>query len=146
MKKELIRIILIASLALNLAFITMGIIRMTRKNYTKSQKFVTNGDYNLSKDQKKELNQIITGFRVKLIDNKSKILEKRIDIIELLGDPDYKAADLNEELSQLNNIEKDMNEKFIATLLRVNTTLDQEQWIKFLLNLSRGWFFAGTAH
>jgi len=88
MKKEIIKIILVASLAFNLAFIGAGIFRVTKNDKTVIQQESSfAGQYKLSDDQKEKIDEIVQNFRVKLADNKSDVLEKRIDIVELLGGP-----------------------------------------------------------
>ncbi len=88
MKKEIIRIILAGSLALNLAFAGAGIYRLVKKDRPSNlKKPEVNRTYNIRQEQKAKIDEIVKNFRVKLAGNKSEILEKRIDIIELLGDP-----------------------------------------------------------
>lgn len=72
------------------------------------------------------------------------MLEKRIDIIELLGDPEYETEILEEKLLELNDIENELNYEFVSTLLEVSAVMDPDQWLKFLYNLSRSWFFSGS--
>jgi len=145
MKKEIIKIVLIASLAFNLAFIGMGIFRVIKTDKTdKQQGSSFAGQYELSEDQSAKLDEIVRNFRVKLSENKSDVLEKRIDIIELLGDPEFKTETLEEKLKELNEIENELNEEFISTVMEVGAVLDQGQWVKFLYNISRGWFFSGS--
>ncbi|MCK5220317.1 MAG: hypothetical protein KAR14_01950 [Candidatus Aminicenantes bacterium] len=62
----------------------------------------------------------------------------------MLGDPEFMAETLEEELLRLNDIEAELNNAFVSTLLEISTVLDQGQWIKFLYNLSKGWFFSGS--
>lgn len=145
MKKEIIKIIFIASLAFNLAFIGAGIYRtINSEKNEKSKESAFAGQYELSEKQNINLEEIIKNFRIKLTENKSDVLEKRIDIIELLGDPEFKAETLEEELLRLNDIEAELNNEFVSTLLEISAVLDQGQWIKFLYNLSKGWFFSGS--
>lgn len=145
MKKEIIKIIFIASLAFNLAFISAGIYRtINSEKIEKSKESVFAPRYELSEKQNISLEKIVKNFRIKLTENKSDVLEKRIDIIELLGDPEFKAETLEEELLRLNDIEAELNNAFVSTLLEISIVLDQGQWIKFLYNLSKGWFFSGS--
>ena len=145
MKKEIIKIIFIASLAFNLAFISAGIYRTINSGkIEKSKESAFAGRYGLSEKQNISLEKIVKNFRIKLTENKSDVLEKRIDIIELLGDPEFMAETLEEELLRLNDIEAELNNAFVSTLLEISTVLDQGQWIKFLYNLSKGWFFSGS--
>lgn len=145
MKKEFIKIVLVASLALNLAFISAGIYRLTKSGKNvETQESDPGGRYELSIDQQKKLDEVVKNFRVRLLENKSEVLEKRIDIVELLGDPDFKTETLEEKLLELNDIEGELNYEFVSTLLEISVVLDRGQWLTFLYNLSKGWFFSGS--
>ncbi|MCK5003905.1 MAG: hypothetical protein KAS21_02405 [Candidatus Aminicenantes bacterium] len=145
MKKEFIKIVLVASLALNLAFISAGIYRLAKigKN-VETQGSTPGGRYELSIDQQKKLDEVVKNFRIRLVENKSEVLEKRIDIVELLGDPDFKTETLEEKLLELNDIEGELNYEFVSTLLEISIVLDRGQWLTFLYNLSKGWFFSSS--
>ncbi len=145
MKKEFIKIVLAASLALNLAFVSAGIYRLAKiEKKVEIQESAPGARYELSEDQQNKLDEVVKNFRVRLSENKSDVLEKRIDIIELLGDPDFKTEILEEELLQLNDIEGELNYEFVSTLLEISIVLDRGQWLTFLYNLSKGWFFSGS--
>jgi uncharacterized membrane protein len=146
MKKELIKIIFVASIALNLAFISSGIYKAVKKKGKTEQPGITlklKEQYGLTGEQHRKLNDVVTSFRMKLAENKSDVLDKRIDIIEMLGNPSYKTENLEDEILSLNEIEGQMNIEFVSTLLEIGNVLDREQWIKFLYNLSQSWFFSG---
>jgi len=145
MKKETVKFFLIASLALNLAFIGAGIFRGS--GGTESVEPGKTGlfqPYGLREDQNKNMKDIVHSFRVKLAGNKSDVLEKRIDIIELLANPEFETEALEEKLLELNEMENELNYEFVATLLEINRVMDPEQWLKFLYNLSKSWFFSGS--
>lgn len=145
MKKETVKFFLIASLALNLAFIGAGIYRWAdRAGSVELKKEGILQPYKLNGDQKKSMEDIVTSFRVKLAGNKGDVLEKRIDIIELLGNPEFETEALEDKLLELNEIENELNYEFVSTLLEINRIMDPEQWLKFLYNLSKSWFFAGS--
>ena len=139
------RIFLAASLALNLAYIGTGIYRTVKKENTRDlRNSSVSSPYSLRDEQKEKLDTIVESFRRKLVDNKSEVLDKRIDIIELLGDPEFKTENLEEKLLELNDIENELNYEFILTVLEIGKVMDHDQWLKFLYNLSRRWFFSGT--
>ncbi len=147
MKKKLINVFLVASLALNLAFITVGVYKHLSKEKKVSPSeypFPFGNSYGLGEKQKSKLSAVVKEFRVNLAKNNSSILEKRIDIIELLGDPEYKMETLEEELDELNKIERESNTEFVSTLIKINSILESKQWLKFLYDLSKGWFFNGV--
>lgn len=145
MKKEIIKIVLAASLALNIAFAGAGIYRIVKTDRSSDLKRPeVNRPYDLSKGQSIKIDEIVKNFRIKLVGNKSEVLEKRIDIIELLGDPEFKTETLEDKLLELNDIENELNYEFVSTLLEISSVMDLDQWLKFLYNLSRSWFFSGS--
>ncbi len=146
MNKTVFKIILAGSLALNLAFLGAGIYRLvTRDNSHDLRKPSTSTLYELRDKQRTKLDEIVKDFKVKLVSNKSEVLDKRIDIIELLGNPEFKTENLEEKLLELNDIENELNYEFVSTVLMIRTVMDPEQWLKFLYNLSRRWFFSGSS-
>ncbi len=145
MKKNLFKIIFVASFALNLAFVGAWIFRAEKdKKIIEKKGVILNGQYELGDKQKTMLDKIVKSFRTRLAENRSKVLEKRIDVIELLGDPDQEGEAYDEFLLQLNETENELNRDFISTLKEIGSILDQEQWINFLYNVSKGWFFSNT--
>ena len=145
MKKEIIKIILAGSLALNLAFAGAGIFRMVKRDRSSDLKRPeVNKTYDLSQGQSVKIDEIVKNFRIKLVGNKSEVLEKRIDIIELLGDPEFKTETLEDKLLELNDVENELNYEFVSTLIEISTVMDLDQWLKFLYKLSRSWFFSGS--
>ena len=145
MKKEIIKIVLAASLALNIAFAGAGIYRIVKRDRSSDLKRPeVNRPYDLSQGQSVKIDEIVKNFRIKLVGNKSEVLEKRIDIIELLGDPEFKTETLEDNLLELNDIENELNYEFVSTLLEISSVMDIDQWLKFLYNLSRSWFFSGS--
>lgn len=144
MKREWIKILLIASLAFNIAFVSMAIYK--RAGAIKSAQVVdieAKNNFNLEKGQKEELLKIMGSFRAVLTSHKSDILEKRIDIIEGFGDPEFSTKSIMEDINLLNEIENKLNTDFAKTLFDINSILDSKQWLKFLYGLSRSWFFTG---
>ena len=130
---------------MNLAFIGAGIYKVISKDRPQDlKKSETGSSYKLRDEQQIKIDEIVKNFKVKLAGNKSEVLEKRIDIIELLGNPEYKTETLEEKLLELNDIENELNYEFVSTLLEVGTVMDHDQWLKFLYNLSRSWFFSGS--
>lgn len=144
MKKEWIKLFLIASLAFNIAFVSMVIYK--KFGMEKSAPYVdtlTIDNIELNTKQKIDLSKIIGSFRAALTSYKSEILEKRIDIIESFGDPEFSVEKIIEDINLLNEIENKLNTGFAMTLIEINSILDSKQWLKFLYSLSRNWFFSG---
>ena len=92
-------------------------------------------------NQKKHLDTIIKQFRLQLIKSKQNILEKRIEIIEELSDPEVDFGILKTKTQELNKYENQMNNIFVEALININNLLDEKQRLSFLLKLSQNWFF-----
>jgi Spy/CpxP family protein refolding chaperone len=149
MKSKWIKILLIASLALNLAFLsTLAYRRLIALKHFHHDKEINSpmaqiieNDLELKKDQKEEIRKIIKEFELKLMDYKQQILDQRIDIVETMGDPDFNLQDLELKTSELNKLENQLNLTFVDALTRINTLLEPQQRMNFLYKLSKQWFF-----
>jgi len=142
MKSKWIKVLLIASLALNLAFLSTTIIRKYCSTKNKiSKEIIIKTDLNLKKDQKKKIQAIVKNFRVQLVQIKQDILEKRIEIIEELSDPEFNFEIVKAKTEALNDFENQLNANFVDTLMGINNLLDSKQRLNFLLKLSKNWFF-----
>jgi len=142
MKNKELKILLVASIALNLAFFSgLGIKKFLNRD--KKQEIVLNFriDLDLHQNQKNHLDTIIKQFRLQLIKSKQDILEKRIEIIEELSDPEVDFGVLKTKTQELNKYENQMNNTFVETLININNLLDEKQRLSFLLKLSQNWFF-----
>jgi len=142
MKNKGLKILVVASLALNLAFFSgLGINKFLNRD--KKQETVLNFriDLDIHQNQKKHLNTIIKQFRLQLIRSKQDILEKRIEIIEELSDPEVDFGILKTKTQELNKYENQMNNIFVEALININNLLDEKQRLSFLLKLSQNWFF-----
>lgn len=142
MKNKGLKILLVASIALNLAFFSgLGIKKFLNRD--KKQETVLNFriDLDIHQNQKKHLDTIIKQFRLRFIKSKQDILEKRIEIIEELSDPEVDFGVLKTKTQELNKYENQMNNTFIETLININNLLDEKQRLSFLLKLSQNWFF-----
>lgn len=142
MKNKGLKILLVASIALNLAFFSgLGIKKFLNRD--KEQETVLNFriDLDIHQNQKNHLDTIIKQFRLRLIKSKQDILEKRIEIIEELSDPEVDFGVLKTKTQELNKYENQMNNNFVETLININNLLDEKQRLSFLLKLSQNWFF-----
>ena len=142
MKNKGLKILVVASIALNLAFFSgLGIKKFLNRD--KKQETVLNFriDLNIHQNQKKHLDTIIKQFRLQLIKSKQNILEKRIEIIEELSDPEVDFGILKTKTQELNKYENQMNNIFVEALININNLLDEKQRLSFLLKLSQNWFF-----
>lgn len=142
MKSKVIRIIFVASLALNLAFFS----NLIYKNFLKARgnqqtEIGFENKIKIDNEQWKVLEPIIRKFRITMIGYKNDILEKRIEIIEEFGDPVFDLVTIEEKAKELNEVESQLNMTFIATLIEINDLLSSKQRLQFLLDLSKNWFF-----
>jgi hypothetical protein len=142
MNNKGIKIVLVASIALNLAFVSGFIIKKLKNNSVKPPAETEIGvDLNIQPDQRKSLNQIFGQFRLQTTKFKQDILEKRIEIIEELSNPDIDFQLLNTKTQELNEYENQMNNSFVEILVKINNLLDEKQRLSFLFKLSQNWFF-----
>lgn len=137
-----IKILLIASLAFNLAFVISAITKKFLHNDSDSLKrTLQSPELILHNSQKNEVYAIMKQFRIRLMEFKQDILEKRMDIIEELSDPECDFNQLKNKTNELNEYENQMNNLFVETLIRINNLLDPKQRLSLLLKLSENWFF-----
>lgn len=142
MKNKGLKILLVASIALNLAFLSGFVIKKIVNRKTEPQSGIEAGiNLNIHQDQKEILDSIIKRFRLQMIKSKQNILEKRIEIIEELSDPEVDFGLLKTRTQELNEYENQMNTAFVEALININNLLDEKQRLSFLLKLSQNWFF-----
>ncbi|MCK4766318.1 MAG: periplasmic heavy metal sensor [Candidatus Aminicenantes bacterium] len=146
MKKIWITVLLTASVALNLAFIST----LAYKNFFAGKdkpghKPGVAADINtrleLQPEQKAGIDEIFKKFRFNLMKFKQDILEKRMDLIDELGDPDFDTETIAAKTKELNALENSLNLTFVDSLVQVNHILDARQRLKFLYKVSQNWFF-----
>ncbi len=144
MSNRAVKYILIASLSFNLAFVSLGIykrfIEEKKGNVIETKKGSLS---ELSSDNRREVEKIIDKFNKKMVNYRSEILDKRIDIIQEMGNPEFTSESVKSKIQELNKIENEMNDVFIDTLVDISSAISQKNWLKFLYNLSRSWFFSG---
>jgi Spy/CpxP family protein refolding chaperone len=148
MKKRILPILLVASLALNAAFVVsyfMG----GKAEPEQEHQVRLDRDLNLSESQENKIQAIIRTFRLTLLRFKQDILSKRMELVEELGDPEFNSEKLTTRVEELNELENRLNLAFIDTIIEVSGILNSSQRIDFLLKLSRNWFFVengGSGH
>jgi Spy/CpxP family protein refolding chaperone len=140
MKKRICAILLVASMALNAAFV-ISYFWGGKGKPVEEQQVQLDRDLNLSKNQENEIQAIIRTFRLTLLRFKQDILSKRMEIVEELGDPEFNSENLTAKVEELNELENRLNLAFIDTIIEVSGILNSSQRIDFLLKLSRNWFF-----
>lgn len=142
MNNKWLKIVIAASLALNLAFAAPYLYnKFLRKSPTPEETKHTKPDLNLRQTQKEQLRAIFKEFRVHMMELKQDILAKRIDIIDELGDPEFDPQTITKLTGELNKLENQLNLLFVDSLIRTNALLDPDQRLRFLYHLSKDWFF-----
>jgi Spy/CpxP family protein refolding chaperone len=138
-KNKIVPLLLTVSLALNLAFLAAFIYKKVRHHPMPPPEF--RSDFGLKTDQEAKAHDIIRKFKINSILFKEDILEKRVEIVEELGNPLCDAEKINKKTEELNQLENQLNRDFITALLKINAILEPEQRLNMLYSLSRNWFF-----
>jgi Spy/CpxP family protein refolding chaperone len=134
--------LLAVSLALNLAFLAaLGYKKMLHGKTAPRPPLEMKNDFSLSAEQEKQAHAIIHKFKINSLLAKEDIRDKRVEIIEELGNPDCDPKKVNSLAGELNQLENQLNIDFIATLLNINEILEPSQRLNLLYRLSRNWFF-----
>ncbi len=141
MQNKWVKIILVASLAFNLAFVSTAVYRKFFAPRKITGKLICKEDFKLKEEQKEQIRRIIKKFRISLSDYKQDILDKRISIIEAMSDTEFNLEDIEKKTEELNERENQLNLLFVDTLIRINAILEPEQRLNFLYKLSQNWFF-----
>ena len=139
---KFITFLLAISLALNLAFLAALVYKRTlHKKGAPRPLLEMKNDIHLSAGQEKQVREIIHKFKINSLLVKEDIRDKRVEIIEELGNPDCDPKTVNSRTGELNQLENQLNSDFIATLLKINEILEPSQRLNLLYRLSRNWFF-----
>jgi uncharacterized membrane protein len=139
-KGKVTTLLLIVSLALNLALLA-GLVynRLQRRAPVPPPEF--RGDLDLAPGQDGRVREIVRKFKINSILFKEDILEKRVEIIEELGNPLGDPEAIAAKTEELNQLENQLNRDFIAALLKINDVLEPQQRLNMIYHLSRNWFF-----
>ncbi len=150
-----IKLILAASIALNVAFLSTTLYHWYHGNQTHHRGNRSQGetrvppplvipdkiDFELRAEQRKDIHAIIKKFKMDMLNYKQDILDKRIAIIEALSDAEFNPDEIDKKTTELNELENQLNIIFVDALVQVNNILDAKQRLNFLLHLSKNWFF-----
>jgi Spy/CpxP family protein refolding chaperone len=142
MQNKWIKVIFVASLAFNLAFVATALYRILDSHPQKHAKSFCQKEFKLKKEQKEEIKKIIKQFKINLSEYKQDILDKRISIIEAMSDTEFNLEDIEKKTEELNQLENQLNVQFVDVLIRINAILEAEQRLNFLYKLSQNWFFS----
>jgi Spy/CpxP family protein refolding chaperone len=146
MNNKWLKLLLLASIAFNIAFIGSGLFRKApgpkpEKSVETKQEKPYDRALELRQTQKEDIGKIIKAFKIKMLESKQDILDKRIAIIEAMSDPEFDPEDVKTKTGELNELENQLNLIFVNSLIEITEVLDDQQRLNFLIKLSRNWFF-----
>jgi len=138
--------LLAISLALNLAFLAALVYKraLHKKDGIRPPLEMKN-DFLLAAGQEKQVREIIHKFKINSLLAKEDTRDKRVEIIEEMGNPACDPQKVNNLTDELNQLENQLNRDFIAALLKINVILEPSQRLNLLYRLSRNWFFLTPA-
>ena len=94
-KCKWLKLFLVISLAVNLTIAAPYLYRkLISKEGKPSRLMEISSGLDLKDEQKEKIDAIVKEFKLNLMQFKQDILEKRIDIIDELGDPEFDPADI----------------------------------------------------
>ncbi len=139
-RNKVITLLLTVSLALNLAFLAAFAYRKIRHRHP-APPMEFKSDFGLKAGQEARVREIVRKFKINSILFKEDILDKRVEIVEELGNPLCDPKKIAKKTEELNGLENQLNRDFIAALLKINDVLEPEQRLSMICGLSRNWFF-----
>ena len=139
-KSKIIGLLLTVSLALNLAFLAAFAYQKLRRHRLPAP-VEFKSDFGLKADQETRVRDIVRKFKINSILFKEDILDKRVEIVEELGNPLCDPEKVAKKTEELNKLENQLNRDFIAALLKINDILEPGQRLSMIYGLSRNWFF-----
>jgi Spy/CpxP family protein refolding chaperone len=144
-KSKVTALLLTVSLALNLAFLTAFLYKKLR-HHPPPPPVEFKSDLGLTGAQDAKVRDIVRKFKINSILYKEDILDKRVQIIEELGNPLGDGDKIAQRTDELNQLENQLNRDFIAALLKISDVLEPEQRLNMVYRLSRNWFFFDRGH
>lgn len=139
-RNKILAWVLTVSLALNLAFAAAFVYRKIRYHRPPAR-LEFKSDFGLNAGQDARVREIVRKFKINSILFKEDILDKRVEIVEELGNPLGDPEKIARKTEELNQLENQLNRDFIAALLKINDVLEPEQRLNMIYGLSRNWFF-----
>ena len=125
---------------MNLAFAAAFVYRKIR-HHRPAPLLEFKSDFGLNAGQDAKVREIVRKFKINSILFKEDILDKRVEIVEELGNPLGDPEKIASKTEELNQLENQLNRDFIAALLKINDVLEPEQRLNMIYGLSRNWFF-----
>lgn len=144
-KSKVTALLLTVSLAVNLAFLAAFIYRKLQR-HPSPPPLEFKSDFGLNAAQDAQVREIVRKFKINSILYKEDILDKRVQIVEELGNPMGDRDKITQRTEELNQLENQLNRDFIAALLKISDVLEPEQRLNMVYRLSRNWFFFSRGH
>ncbi len=146
MNNKWLKLILVASLAVNLAFISTAVYQKFNTDISQNKRIAPPPkapppNLKLSEEQRRDIWKIMKGFKMDMLQYKQDVLDKRIAIIEAMSDEEFNPEEIEKKTAELNELENKLNFIFVEALVQVNNILDSQQRLNFLLRMSKDWFF-----
>jgi hypothetical protein len=133
---------LIVSAALNLAFVASRIYsKIAPGRPAPPAEFEFQTGFRIDPALKEKVEAILRRFKIDSILFKEDIIDKRIEILEELGNSGYDVNQVREKTGELNQLEARLNDRFIDTLLEISDALALKQRLRLLYQLSTNWYF-----
>ncbi len=139
-KNKVMALALTLSLTLNLAFLA-AIVYQKLRHRPPVPPTEFKSDFNLAPAQDTKVREIVRKFKLNSILFKEDILDKRVEIVEELGEPQGDREKIAAKTEELNGLENQLNRDFITALLKISDILEPEQRLNMIYQLSRNWFF-----
>ena len=139
-KNKMLTLLITVSLALNLAFLAAFVYKKVRRQRPAPPPQFKS-DFGLKADQENRVREIVRKFKINSILFREDILDKRVEIVEELGNSLCDAEKIAAKTEELNQLENQLNRDFIAALLKINDILEPDQRLNMIYSLSRNWFF-----
>lgn len=141
MKKAVFAVLLAASLAVN-AVLLYQKVSDKKKVYKSWESRVVKNDIKIkfTKEQREQIREILHRSREIFSENRMKILELKMKIVDEIAAPSEDPADISEMVKELNSLEGYINVDFVNTLISISEVLEFDQRVAFLTRFSKAWF------
>lgn len=135
--------LLVASLALNLAFAVSYFLQRRKAHAPRPRVealLQIQQELKLNPAQQRTVDGLLRKFKIESLILKEDIQEKRVEILEEIGNPDYLPDTVREKVKALNALENRLNDAFMEMLLQVSEVLDPEQRLVLISRLGEDWY------
>jgi Spy/CpxP family protein refolding chaperone len=95
-------------------------------------------DLNLKEEQNKQIREVVSSYRNKLIDQRSAMEKAEGDLEDIFNDDKIDQRKANDAVDRLANARADMSRTFSQMSLKLRTILTTEQWHELQKRMPRG--------